>query len=168
MTADTAVALMTLGWILVGIGLVGSIVPVLPGPTLIWLGALTWAWGDGFQSFGWPRLLVLGAMALAAAGADFALSTWGARRGGASWRSVAAASAGAFVGFLVLNVPGAIVGAAIGLVAAEAAAAGGLDSEGLRRVGRAGTGLLLGWILGIALQATIGIVMVLVFAAAAL
>ncbi len=168
MTPDTAVALMTLGWILVAVGLVGSIVPVLPGPSIIWLGAMVWAWGDGFEHIGWPRLALLGGMALVAAAADFMLSSWGARMGGATWRGVVAATVGAFVGLIVFSIPGAIIGAAIGLVAVEAAGGNGLGRPGLNRAWRSGRGMLLGWIVGIAVQATIGILMALIFASAAL
>lgn len=168
MSPDAAIALMTVGWILVAVGLVGSILPVLPGPSIIWLGAMAWAWGDGFEHIGWPRLVVLGALAIVAAGADFALSSWGARRSGASWRGIAAASVGGFVGLLVFSIPGAVIGAAIGLVITEAAGEHGMDAEGMRRAWRSGRGMLLGWIVGIAVQATIGILMAAIFASAAL
>ena len=39
------------------LGLIGSLLPVVPGPVFIWLGVLTWAWSDGFQAIGWPTLL---------------------------------------------------------------------------------------------------------------
>ncbi len=51
------------GLLLLLVGLAGSVIPVLPGPLFIWLGALLWAWGDGF-GVGWPTLVVLGLLAL--------------------------------------------------------------------------------------------------------
>ncbi len=52
------------GLLLLLVGLAGSVIPVLPGPLFIWLGALLWAWGDGFERVGWPTLVVLGLLAL--------------------------------------------------------------------------------------------------------
>ena len=37
------------GVVLLFLGLAGSILPVLPGPFLIWLGAFLWAWGNDFE-----------------------------------------------------------------------------------------------------------------------
>jgi uncharacterized protein YqgC (DUF456 family) len=48
-----------LGVVLLFLGLAGSILPILPGPFLIWLGALIWAWGNDFQKVGWPLLIFL-------------------------------------------------------------------------------------------------------------
>ena len=168
MSPDAANTLMALGWILVAVGLAGSVLPVLPGPSIIWLGAIAWVFGDDFVHVGWTRLAVLGVMAILAAGADFMLSGWGARKGGATWRGVAAAGAGSFIGLIVFNIPGAIIGAVAGLLLEEAARSGGLDAEGLKRTWQSSRGMLLGWIAAIALQATVGILMAVIFARAAL
>ena len=58
--------LYILGCSAIVIGFSGSILPVLPGPPLIWLGALLWAWGNGFEKVGWPTLIVLGVLAVGA------------------------------------------------------------------------------------------------------
>jgi uncharacterized protein YqgC (DUF456 family) len=120
MTTDTL--LTGAGYILIAIGLAGAVIPVLPGPLIIWLGALVWAWGDGFQRIGWPTLIVLGVIALLAWAADLFLSTVISRRAGASWKSILGAIAGGIAGSLLLSgvpfvgtVLGAICGAVIGM-----------------------------------------------------
>lgn len=48
------------------LGLLGSVVPIVPGPFLIWLAAVAWAWKDGFQAVGWPTLFFLGLLTVVA------------------------------------------------------------------------------------------------------
>ena len=45
---DTTQWWFVLAYGLIVFGLVGAVVPVLPGPMLIWLGAFIFAWADGF------------------------------------------------------------------------------------------------------------------------
>ena len=72
-----------LAFVLIAIGLAGSVIPVLPGPMLIWVGAFVWAWADGFTRIGWGTLIVLGLLALIAWGSDIFLTTVMSRRAGA-------------------------------------------------------------------------------------
>jgi uncharacterized protein len=109
-----------ISYILILLGLLGSVIPVLPGPFLIWLGAFTWAWGDGFQQVGWFTLLALGVLTLLAWGSDLFLSTVTSHRAGASWKSVIGAILGGLVGAVLLSaVPilGTVLGAILGSVA---------------------------------------------------
>lgn len=55
------------GYALVILGVIGVILPLVPGTLLIWLGALVWAWGDGFERINWVVLAILGVLALLAA-----------------------------------------------------------------------------------------------------
>ena len=50
--------------LLILVGLVGAVVPVLPGALIIWVGMLAWAIGDNFQELDWLTLTVLGILAL--------------------------------------------------------------------------------------------------------
>jgi hypothetical protein len=110
-----------LGYLLILLGLIGAVVPVLPGPFLIWLGALVWAWGDGFQRIGWPTLMILLLLALLAWGSDLILNLVIGRRAGTSWKAFIAAIVGGIGGGLLLSgiapVIGSLVGAALGALA---------------------------------------------------
>jgi uncharacterized protein YqgC (DUF456 family) len=114
--------LYTLAYFVIMVGFAGSILPVLPGPLLIWAGILLWAWVDGFARLGWPSLTILGVLALTAAGLDFALTTTLSRRAGVSWRAIGGAIVGALIGAITLSfVPilgtifGGLVGAIVGM-----------------------------------------------------
>jgi uncharacterized protein YqgC (DUF456 family) len=117
---DTTSLWGALALILIVVGLAGAVIPVLPGPLLIWLGALIWAWADGFTRIGWGTLTVLGLLALVAWGSDLFLSTVMSRRAGASWRAILGAMAGGILGASFLSwVPllGTILGAILGAMA---------------------------------------------------
>jgi uncharacterized protein YqgC (DUF456 family) len=116
-------AVLPLQWIGYGLmilGLAGAVLPIVPGPLLIWLGAFLWAWEDGFQRIGWPTLLLLGLLALVAAGLDTFLTLAMSKRAGASWRGLCGAIGGGLLGGLFLTaipVIGTLFGALLGALA---------------------------------------------------
>jgi uncharacterized protein len=114
--------LYIVGCLAIVVGFLGVILPVLPGPPLIFVGALLWAWGNSFVKIGWPTLAVLALLAVASMGLNFALTTSFSRRAGVSWRAIGGALVGALIGGIVLSVLpligtffGAILGAVIGM-----------------------------------------------------
>ncbi|MCB0063136.1 MAG: DUF456 domain-containing protein [Caldilineaceae bacterium] len=111
---------MILGFILVGLGFIGVIVPLLPGLTLIWLGVFVWAWGDGFQQVAWPTLTVLGLLTLVGIATDWLMAPAMSRRAGVSWRAIGGAIVGGVLGGIFLSpipILGTLAGALIGAVA---------------------------------------------------
>lgn len=117
----TPVALI--GYILIILGVIGSVVPLLPGPLIIWGGALVWAWDNDFVRVGIPTLVVLLIMALLAWTSDFLINTILSRRAGASWKSIFGSILGGILGGILLSglipVPvfGSLIGATIGALA---------------------------------------------------
>ncbi len=113
--------LAAIGYVFIFLGLVGAVVPVLPGPVFIWIGAFLWAWGDGFVRIGWPTLLLLGVLTIIAWGSDLALTALSSRRSGTGWRSIGVAILGGLAGAVVLSVIpviGTVIGALLGAVTA--------------------------------------------------
>jgi len=144
--------------IVVLVGLIGTVVPGIPGTILIFLGALLYALMEGFEAVGWPTLAVLGLLTLVATTADIWATSVGARLGGASGWSVVGGMVGGFVGLLVFTLPGAILGALFGVLAVEI-----LRVKDWRKALKAGGGWAVGWILATMLQVTIGLVMAAIF-----
>ena len=70
-------------------GLVGSVVPVIPGPLLIVCGAFIYAWHTGFTSVSWTALWVLIALGVMSQVFDYIASLVGAQKFGASRWGVA-------------------------------------------------------------------------------
>ncbi len=145
---------------LVVAGLVGVVVPVLPGPLLIFAGLLLAAWADGFAHVGPYTLTLLGALAALAYVVDFAAGALGAKGLGASWYAVGGAAIGAVVG-LPFGLVGILAGPLVGAVAGELAARGDM-----LHAGRAGVGAWLGLVIGAAFKLAISFAMLGVFAVA--
>jgi uncharacterized protein YqgC (DUF456 family) len=138
-------------------GLVGSVLPGLPGPALVAAGALVWALATNFETLGVGRLAVLGALAALAFVLDLVAGAVGARRYGASRLGMAGAIVGALVG-LFLGPVGLIVGCVVGAVAGELAR--GAD---LARGVRAGAGALIGLLAGLATDLVVSVTMIGLF-----
>lgn len=140
------------------VGVIGTVLPIIPGTILIFAGALLYALVDGFQIVGWPTLVVLGVLAAVATTADLWASSIGAKIGGASGWSVVIGLLAGLVGFVVFNLPGAIIGAILGVLLTEVVRVGDW-----RQALKAGSGWVVGWILSTVVQLGIGLIMVAIF-----
>lgn len=145
--------------VLVVLGVVGLVLPAIPGPLVLFLGLWAAAWAESFMHVGLGSLLVLAAMAGLASLADFVAGAFGAHRYGASGRSVIGATIGAVVG-LFFGLIGLLLGPFIGAVLGELSA-----RRDLLAAGRAGWGATLGLILGTAAKVALGLAMVALFLA---
>lgn len=158
--------LAILAYLLIFLGLIGAIVPLVPGPLLIWLGALLWAWQDGFEAIGWPTLLALGLLTILAWGSDLILTTLGSRWAGAGWKAVAGAIIGGFLGGLlfsgVIPVLGTLLGAALGGVSGILAVEY-LDKRNWPEAFQAAKGYILGFLAAAVLEAWLAFLMIVIF-----
>jgi len=151
--------LQWLAYAAMAVGLLGAVLPVLPGSILIWLGAMLWAWVDGFEHVGWPTLTILGLLMIAASVSDIWMSALGARKGGASWQALLAGVALGIVGFIIFSLPGGIVGVLAGMLAVESR-----RRHGLKPALKSSGGLLLGYVLSASVEITLCLVMLAIFA----
>ncbi|HEX4963709.1 MAG TPA: DUF456 domain-containing protein [Thermoanaerobaculia bacterium] len=138
-------------------GIVGTVLPALPGAPLVFLGLLCGAWADGFKKVGWFTLSILAILMVLTFVVDFLASRWGAKRVGASWLALAGASVGTIVG-LFLGIPGLIFGPFLGAVLGE-----WISVRNLRQAGKVGMGTWLGMILGTAAKLALVFAMVGIF-----
>jgi uncharacterized protein YqgC (DUF456 family) len=141
-----------LALLLVVVGIAGSVLPALPGVTLVFLGLLLAAWIGDFQQVGPFPLVVLGLLTLLSFVIDLAATALGAKRVGATKLAVVGAALGTVAG-LFLGLPGLILGPFVGAVAGE------LMSHGqVQQATRAGiatwVGLLFGTLAKLALVFT--------------
>jgi uncharacterized protein len=152
---------MTIALLIMIVGTIGSLIPMLPGPPLVWIGALYYAWQTGWEIVGWPALTLLLVLAVIGGTADLWMSYFGARTGGASLWATVASLVGGIVGLLIFSLPGLIIGSlgAIALVEWP-------RHRDWRQVLRAGGGYLVGSLLSSAVEVVICLVMIGVFFAA--
>ncbi len=155
--AETYTIMTVLLWVLavvfVIVGLVGVVLPALPGSVLVFAGLLLAAWANEFTRVGGGTLMLLGTIAAASYGIDFVAAALGAKHLGASRRAMVGAALGTLFG-LVFGLPGVIIGPFIGAVLGELT-----TNRNLARAGRAGVAAWIGFALGIA--AKVGLVFVM-------
>lgn len=113
--ADVLWWVLSAGLIL--LGLVGIVLPALPGTVLVLAGIAVGAWIDDFTRVGWFAMVVVTVLALLAWVLDYVAALLGAKRAGASRQAVIGAAlgtvAGIFMGLVgVFFMP--LVGAALG------------------------------------------------------
>ena len=139
--------LLLIGIGLIVLGVIGLVVPLLPGIALIYVGIFTVAWADDFTRIGPLMLVGMLLLTLAATAIDHVAGIFGARKGGASGWGVFGAALGAVVG-LFFGLPGVILGPAIGALLFEY-----LRNPDAKRALKAGAGSLLGFVLGVLAKA---------------
>jgi uncharacterized protein YqgC (DUF456 family) len=147
------------------VGLLGVVLPLVPGVGLIWIVSLVYALAEGFATIDpltFAVLTVLGAIGFTA---DLWMTQLGAKIGGASIWSLLAGlllgTIGAIVGLVYLGAaagPLAAIGAVMGIVLAE-----WYRRKSLREAIKAGGGWLVGCTLSGVLQLLIAALMILIF-----
>lgn len=162
------------------VGLVGSVLPGLPGVTLIFLSALIYAFLTGLDVVGAPVLLILFVFATVAFVADLFATSYGARRFGASnWGTVGGAVGGlvgALIGLLFVGIGslfGLILGTIGGVFLGEYLRRGRQSPDqrspiggDWRRTSRAAGGVFVGFVASAIAQGLLGLLSVVIFALA--
>jgi uncharacterized protein len=110
------------GEVLVGaviaVGLVGVLVPVLPGLALVWAAILVWALVEA-STTGWLVLAVVTVLFATGTVVKYVVPGRRLRRAGVPWRSTALGVVLALVGFFVIPVVGLLLGFVVGVYVAE-------------------------------------------------
>lgn len=141
--------------LLMAVGLIGTLLPVVPGALLILAAAVIHQIMLGTEkSLGWWNVGALALLALLSYALEFGAGYFGAKRFGATKWGAFGATIGA-IGGLFFPFPGLIVGPIVGAIAGELVAGKRLVSAG-----RAGWGTLLGNLAGMLGKLTIALVMV--------
>jgi uncharacterized protein len=138
-------------------GLVGSVVPWMPGPPFVLAGAVVWALATDFETLGWGRLGILAALTALSVVLEFVTTAVGARRYGASRWGMLGAIVGALVGVFFGPV-GLIVGCVVGAVGAEL-----VRGSELAASVRSGVGALLGLLAGLVADLVVCVTMIGLF-----
>ena len=156
------VVLWIVAVLLIAVGVAGTILPAIPGVTLVFLGMLLGAWIDDFARIPVWLVVVFGVLTAIAWAVDYFAAAAGAKKAGASKLAVIGAMigtvAGIFTGFVgLLFMP--LVGAAIGEFIAQ---------RDLRRAGTVGVATWLGLLVGTAVKVAIVFAMIGAFVVALL
>jgi uncharacterized protein YqgC (DUF456 family) len=156
-SAELLVLVYVVVGLMMAVGLAGAVVPVLPGPPLILLGALLYAFATDWTPIGIRRLVILTALTAAAALAGHVGTVVGARRTGGGRSAVVGALVGGVVGMFFAPL-GLVLGPLVGAIAGELVRTGEL-----RGSIRTGVGAAVGVLAGAALQFALALVMIGLF-----
>ena len=155
-----SISLYIIGALLLLIGLVGVVLPALPGIPLMFAGMLLVAWGDGFSHLGVGMLVLLGGLAALAMLLDIVAGLLGAKRVGASRLALVGAALGTIIG-LFFGIIGIVLGPFVGAFLGEF-----WHSRHGGTAAKVGAATWLGMLLGVVVKIGIAFLMLGVFALA--
>lgn len=152
-------ALITYGlygvaFLLILVGVAGTIVPALPGIPMIFAGAWLIGYMEDYQYFGWGTLIALGILTVISLIIDWVSQTMGAQKAGATKLGLSGAFLGTIigipfglVGIFLFPVFGAFIGEMIG-------------HRDMRKAGKVSWATWIGMIAGIAAKLAIAFIMI--------
>ena len=143
--------------VMVLLGLAGTVLPVLPGTLLVWLGLLLGAWSEDFARVSVGTMVFITFLAVFASALDFVAGLLGAKRAQASKLALVGAAVGTVVGIFmgligVLFMP--LIGAALGEYWAQ---------KNHQRAARVALSTWLGMMLGMIAKIVIAFMMLGIF-----
>ena len=137
--------LLILGIILMLIGIIGCLVPVLPGPPFSFIGLILLQLSR-FGQFTTSTLVTLGIITVLVTVVDYIVPVWGTRRFGGSKYGTRGATIGLIIGFF-LGPLGIVLGPLIGAFVGEM-----IFKDDMTYAFKAGFGSLLSFLTGIGLK----------------
>lgn len=149
---------MILAIILFIAGLLGTVLPVLPGPLLIYAGMVLYGAMTGFETLGTHFFVLQGIAVATAILVDYAAAAAGTKLSGGSKQAALGAVIGTIVALVFLGPLGLVIGPFVGAVAVELLR--GVQPTAAIRVG---VGTVIGVIGGTLLKLLIGGVMIVFF-----
>jgi len=114
-----AVVLIVFGGLLVIIGIVGCVVPVIPGPPVSYISLILVSWAYHWKAFTVPFLIVMGVITIIATILDFVLPVYLPKKYGGSKYGVWGSILGMLAGMIFFPPFGLIIGTFAGAIIGE-------------------------------------------------
>jgi uncharacterized protein YqgC (DUF456 family) len=148
--------LVVLGVIIMILGIIGCLVPVLPGPPLNFVGLLLLHF-TRFGHFTTWTLIIFAAIAVVVTVLDYLVPIWGTRKFGGSKYGTRGAAIGLIIGFF-LGPVGIIIGPLLGAFTGEM-----IFKDDFKYALKAGFGSLVGFLTGVGLKLAASFIMTFYF-----
>lgn len=136
--------LILLGLILAFVGLVGCVLPFIPGPPVSFLALIILSFAKNWEPFSSTFLIVMAVLTILVTLMDYVIPAVGAKKYGASELGAWGSIIGMVIGLFLLPPWGMFIGAFVGALAGEI-----LAGKKGREVLRSGWGVVVGSIAGI-------------------
>jgi len=141
------IVLIILGFLFALMGLIGCILPVIPGPPLSFFSLIILSYAKNWEPFSVTFLIVIAGLTILATVVDYVIPAIGAKKYGASKLGIWGSIIGMIFGLFIFPPWGMLIGAIIGALAGELA--GGKKGK---KALQASWGVFVGNIMGIGLK----------------
>lgn len=155
MTID--IILTVIGAILMILGIVGCILPVIPGVVFNYIGILLLHFTKPVE-FSWPFLIGWAVVVIAIEVLDYFIPIWGTKTFGGGKKGVIGATVGVLPGVFIIPPWGIIIFPFVGAVVGEL-----MDEKTTKEALKAGTGSFLGFLFSTLIQLVIALVLTFFF-----
>jgi len=133
--------LLLLGSILIIVGIIGALLPVLPGPLTSWFGLVTLYFSDQIE-FNWSFLSITFSIALAVMILDYTIPMIGTKHFGGSKYGAYGTTIGLIIGVFIPIPFGILVGCFLGAFIGELL----LDAKDIKKATKAAFGAFFGFL----------------------
>lgn len=140
------------------IGFIGTFLPAIPGTGLIFVTALLYGIITKFSEITGNVIIILGILTAISLSMQFAASLITTKKVGASKYGLIGAVLGGLIGFLTLNIIGLLLGQFVGAIVGEL-----LKKTDAKKSLKIGLATFLGYILGVVMESTVALIMIVVF-----
>ena len=138
--------LVAIGVVLIVFGLLGCVLPVIPGPPLSFIGVLVLHFTK-FAHFSTTFLLVIAFVAVLVTVLDYIVPVWGTKKFGGTKAGMWGATIGMIIGMIFLGPLGLILGPLAGAIIGEV-----INGANNKEAFKAGIGAFIGFLLGVGLK----------------
>ena len=150
--------LLILGLLLMIVGIIGSLLPALPGPPISWVGILLLYFCPGMETNYWLLGITL-AIAIVIGILDYVIPAQGTKYFGGSKYGIWGTNIGLVIGFFIPIPFGFIIGAFLGAFIGELI----YNSKDQKRAFNAAVGSFLGFIAGTFMKVFYGLILLGIF-----
>lgn len=147
MSTALTVTLIILGLFLALLGLIGCLLPVIPGPPISFVALIVLSYAKNWEAFSVTFLVVMGVLTVVVVALDYIVPAGGAKKYGASRTGVAGSIIGMLAGIFIFPPWGLFFGAFVGALVGELFA-----RKGSKEALRAGWGVFVGIMVGTGLK----------------
>jgi uncharacterized protein YqgC (DUF456 family) len=148
------VLLFSLAGILLLVGLIGCILPIIPGPPISFIGILVIEATEKVD-FSSNFLLTMFVLAAVVTALDYIIPVWGTKRFGGTRAGVIGSTLGLILGLVFFPPLGIIIGPFVGAVIGEM-----VQKDDLSKALRSGIGSFIGFLLGTGLKLVVSSIMI--------
>ena len=150
--------LLILGFLFVLLGIIGSFLPILPGPITGWIGLLLLHFTSVIL-MDWTFLGITLVISIFVWGIDYVIPAWGTKKFGGSKYGVRGSMVGLIIGLIFFGPLGIILGPFIGALIGELI----FDNNNFNRALKAAFGAFVGFLLSTGLKLGVSLVFVYLY-----